>query len=239
MARFRKQVQERVRQELSRDEVAGIVNLNRYLIGWGMYYRRVSSTRHFRAADHYVWRRVWRTTRRLRAKRGRPKAHAHYREHYIPYRFDMNPKNRWRKGSHYGVWADAAHTRAYIVASLAFLPIRYVRLHPQLNPYIPSERAQLDRDRGLTQLLIDIERDAPKDNPDYGVEWRMLRREVLTRAGHRCQRCRRSVAGRLAHVHHLHKLKQAPSRRRANLLENLIALCPQCHRREEREHDGR
>ena len=233
MARFKVKVAEQVRRDFEQDDVAGIVNLNRLLIGWGMYYRRVSSARAFRALDSYVWHRVWKTTLSLRRGRDRTQRRQHYRRHYIPYRFDINAKNRWRRGRNYGAWADAAHKTAYIVVRLAFLPIRYVDFHPQLNPFDPIERAKLEQNRRLNELFGELERNGNIGNPAYGAEWEITRREILQRAGYRCQQCHRSLRGRQAHVHHRLKLKQAPSRRQANLLENLMALCPRCHKRED------
>lgn len=233
--RFRSEVKARARKGFSRGDAAGVVVINRYLIGWGQYYRRVSSSRVFTSLDHYVWYRVWKTTRRLRSRaNGRLSRARHYKRHYVRYRFDLNRKNRWRGGGHYGAWADAARERAYIVTRLAFLPISYITLHPQLNPYVPEERALLELQRSLKDLFADLMKNEPKVNEEYGPEWGEARFEVLTEAGFRCEHCGRPIAGRSAHVHHNEPLKRASNRRQANLLENLTALCPRCHKRAER-----
>lgn len=228
LRKFRQKAKQKVWEGFSTDTDAGAIeHLNRYLVGWAMYYRRVSSARAFRAADHYVWWRVFKTSHRLRSPKLSPGQH--YKAHYLPYRYDIRTANRRHKGKHYGAWADEAHTTAYLVVNTQFIPIRYVRLHPQLNPYVPEQRAILDARIG--QL------DPPPDqlpgevyHPEYGAEWSTLRRSVLKSAGYRCWRCQQPISGQTAHVHHRQKRKSFKIRKKANLLENLIALCPTCHK---------
>ena len=234
--RFREQVKARAWIGFSNGDAAGIVTLNRYIIGWGQYYRRVSSARVFKTLDHYVWYRVWKTTKRQRTPPGKHlSAVQHHKSHYIAYRNDLNRKNRKRRGGHYGAWADNARETAYIVVKLAFLPISYVNFHSQLNPYVPEERAALEMQRVLKDLLIDIRRNEPTVNRDYGPEWRVARQSVLAAADYRCENCGRPVYGRTAQVHHHIPIKRAKSRKQANKLENLSALCPTCHAEAERE----
>lgn len=233
MKRFRKQVSSRIWEGFDHGDQAGIAHLNRYLIGWGMYYRRVSSKRDFGKADHYVWERVWNITYRLRGER--KGLRKHYQKHYISYRYDAQAKNRWRKGGHYGSWLDEKHTRAMIVLRLSFIPIRYVELHPQLNPYVPEERARLDARKTLCGLLAEYQLNEPKVNRQYGPEWGIIRQIMLQDAGFRCQNCGRPIRGREAHVHHeAVKLKEAKSRAKAHKLDGLKALCPKCHAQAER-----
>lgn len=233
IATFKEKVAERTWTGFSHDDVAGIVNLNRYLIGWGQYYRRVSSSKLFRSLDHYVWWRVMRTTYRLRVQRGRLTFGQHIRKHIKPYRFDSNKKNRKRRGAHYGVWADEAQQNAHIVMKLAFLPIQYVALHPQLNPYLPADRAKLEKRKQLVKLLDDLAKNDPPPNPKYGPEWPITRKLVLDAAGNCCQECGRATRKRAAHVHHRIPLRLFRKRRTAHKLENLESLCPRCHRRRE------
>ena len=233
MSKFREKVKQRVWEAFSLDDVAAVIHINRYLVGWGMYYRSVSSSTAFNKADHYVWMRVWKTSRKLRNPRLTPAQHL--RAHLIPYRYDIREKNRWRKGGHYGVWANNAHTHAYIVVKLTFIPIRYVWFHPQLNPYIPEEREILEKRVGTLMPPHD-QIPGPMYNPEYGMEWETLRRTVLERAGHRCHGCGKPVRDRQAHVHHRRKRKRFKSRKKANMLENLVALCPSCHKRAEQEY---
>ena len=233
MSKFREKVKERVREAFCLDDVAAIVHVNRYLVGWGMYYRQVSSARAFRNADHYVWMRVWKTSRRRRNPRLTPAQH--YKAHFIRYRFDIRKKNRWRRGGHYGAWANAAHSEAYIIVNIKFIPIRYTLFHPQLNPYVPEEREILEKRVGTLQPPPD-QLPGPMVDPEYGIEWGTLRQTVLDKAGQRCHLCNKSIKGRTAHVHHRKKRNRFKSRKQANLLENLIALCPSCHRRAERQN---
>jgi len=230
MQKFREKVKTKAWQEFSHGETEGILHLNQYLIGWGMYYRRVSSGRHFSTCDNYVWWRVFRTTHRIGGSR--LKARQYYKAHYIPYRFDIRAKNRRHGGRNFGVWADAAHTKAHIVTRLTFIPIRYARLHPQLNPYVPAEREALEKVIGILDPPPE-QLPMPIYKPLYGSEWATLRREVLEMAGHRCQMCNQHIVGRDAQIHHRTKLKGS-NRRQANLLENLVALCPSCHSKAER-----
>ena len=227
MDRFRETVRQRVLKGFRADDAAAVEHLNQFLVGWGMYYRKVSSARAFNQADYFVWEQVWKTSH----KRRNPKLTfaQHYRAHYIRYQFDIRQKNRWRKGGHYGAWADAAHTKAHIVIRLSFIPIRYGQLHPQLNPYVPAERKALEKRVGPIRPSPD-QATEPAVNLTYGVEWASIRQAVLQKAGYRCQLCGKSIQRREANVHHCKKRKQFKSRKRANQLDNLIALCPTCHR---------
>jgi RNA-directed DNA polymerase len=227
MQKFRKKVKQRIEDGFKRDNDAGaIAYINRYLMGWGMYYRRVSSARAFRQADHYVWWRVFRTSRRYRD----PKLYGgqHYKAHYTPYAKDIRRLNRRHRGNNYGVWADHDQTVAHIIMALRFIPIRYISQHPQLNPYIPEERENLEKRIGQLEL-------PPSQFPDeeyrsdYGWEWRITRKYVLDLYDHRCHRCQQKVNGLKAHVHHRKKFKHIKSRQQANLIDNLVPLCPSCH----------
>lgn len=89
---------------------------------------------------------------------------------------------------------------------------------------------------------------------DYGPEWESLRRRVRERDGFRCVRCGAPERkGRQHDVHHIRPLRaflleagrkgQDPAwaRREANRLDNLVTLCPSCHRLAEsavRTHTG-
>ncbi len=230
MQRFRTKVKEKIESAFSAGDRVGIAHLNHFLIGWGGYYRRVSSSRHFAKADYYVWWRLFRTThQRCHSKMT---WRQHFRTHYIPYRHDVRRQNRRFDGANYGVWLDEAHTQAFIVTRLSFLPIRYVRFHPQLNPYVPAERQELERVIGTLEPPPD-QLPGLVFNPDYGPEWQTIRREVLLAAGRRCQLCNRPISGRNAHVHHRTKVNDLP-RKQANQMANLVALCSACHSKAER-----
>ncbi|HEX2979165.1 MAG TPA: Zn-binding domain-containing protein, partial [Anaerolineaceae bacterium] len=68
---------------------------------------------------------------------------------------------------------------------------------------------------------------------DYGPRWPELRNMVRARDGYRCQVCGALEMGRPHHVHHKTPFRQFTSPEAANKLENLVTLCPSCHRRVE------
>lgn len=82
---------------------------------------------------------------------------------------------------------------------------------------------------------------------DYGPNWQEQRRKALERDNYRCRTCgaaadeeEGATRGRSLHVHHLRPFRDfgyVPQRNeqyvQANRLENLITLCPTCHRRAE------
>ncbi len=74
---------------------------------------------------------------------------------------------------------------------------------------------------------------------DYGPEWPRLRERVRARDGYRCQVCGRPEDGKQHDVHHKTPFRtfrdeQGRSlREQANRMENLITLCPECHRKAE------
>ncbi len=79
------------------------------------------------------------------------------------------------------------------------------------------------------------------DPNDYGASWPQQRLHALERDGHRCQICGALEISRPHHVHHKIPFRAFPSALAANKLENLITLCPACHRRAEqavRIHSG-
>jgi DEAD/DEAH box helicase domain-containing protein len=72
----------------------------------------------------------------------------------------------------------------------------------------------------------------------YGPNWAEQRDRARARDGYRCQVCA-AVEGGAAfgsaahHVHHKVPFRRFRSPERANRLENLVTLCPRCHRRVE------
>ncbi len=71
------------------------------------------------------------------------------------------------------------------------------------------------------------------DPNDYGPNWNMQRERARRRDGFRCQVCGAPEQGRSHDVHHRQPFRLFPSYLQANQLENLITLCPNCHRRAE------
>jgi len=76
---------------------------------------------------------------------------------------------------------------------------------------------------------------------DYGPEWPKIRERVRARDGFLCQVCGRPESGRQHDVHHKTPFRQFihavsdpnQARARANQLDNLVTLCPQCHHQAE------
>ena len=71
------------------------------------------------------------------------------------------------------------------------------------------------------------------DPNDYGPEWDLIRKKVVQRDGSRCQVCGASGIQQPLHVHHIQPFRRFPDRETANQLQNLITLCPSCHRQAE------
>lgn len=77
------------------------------------------------------------------------------------------------------------------------------------------------------------------DANDYGPDWPRIRAMVRARDGYRCQVCGQPENGRAFHVHHIRPFRTFADPREANRPENLITLCPACHRRAEQNVRGR
>ena len=74
---------------------------------------------------------------------------------------------------------------------------------------------------------------------DYGPDWAKIRLRVRTRDEFRCQVCGRVESGREHDVHHKIPFRTFRDeagqieRERANRLDNLVTLCPECHHKAE------
>jgi DEAD/DEAH box helicase domain-containing protein len=71
------------------------------------------------------------------------------------------------------------------------------------------------------------------DPNNYGSNWNVQRQRARQRDGYRCQVCGAPEQDRAHDVHHKAPFRSFPSYEQANQLENLITLCPACHRRAE------
>ena len=65
---------------------------------------------------------------------------------------------------------------------------------------------------------------------DYGPEWGKIRENVLKRDNYSCQVCGKRQNLIPFHIHHKIPFKAFTSYKFANSLDNLITLCPDCHR---------
>jgi DEAD/DEAH box helicase domain-containing protein len=76
---------------------------------------------------------------------------------------------------------------------------------------------------------------------DYGPNWQAQRQAALERDGHRCRTCgAKARPGQGLHIHHIRPFREYgyisgenEAFLQANALENLVTLCPSCHRRAE------
>ncbi|GAB4578784.1 MAG: hypothetical protein Fur0022_15210 [Anaerolineales bacterium] len=71
------------------------------------------------------------------------------------------------------------------------------------------------------------------DPNQYGPTWPRAREAARARDGYRCQLCGIPERGRSHDVHHKIPFRQFASAEEANRLDNLVTLCPPCHRRAE------
>ena len=71
------------------------------------------------------------------------------------------------------------------------------------------------------------------DRNYYGPNWKSQRQAALARDEYRCRFCGALEGEHPHHVHHKTPFKAFPSPLEANRLDNLITLCPACHRRAE------
>ena len=88
---------------------------------------------------------------------------------------------------------------------------------------LPEETIEALREQGLWS----------NDPNNYGSNWNAQKKLVRERDKHTCQHCGTPEDGRAHDVHHKIPFRAFDSYEEANRLENLITLCPNCHRRAE------
>jgi DEAD/DEAH box helicase domain-containing protein len=71
------------------------------------------------------------------------------------------------------------------------------------------------------------------DANDYGPHWSEIRAAVRARDGYTCAICGMPESERQHHVHHKIPFRNFSDRDTANRMENLVTLCPSCHRQAE------
>ena len=76
----------------------------------------------------------------------------------------------------------------------------------------------------------------PNDPFYRGAAWRILRGEVIRKAGGCCQECGERAVGRNAHVDHIKSRRAHPEL--AYNIDNLRLLCVKCHMRKGCREDG-
>lgn len=142
----------------STDISLGIIKLNYAIRGFGEYYRRVAASDTFSKLDHFIWWHVLRRAKRFIMGSNNFPTRRFYKTHYFSYSHDVFKMNRHHSRSkNFGVWSKEKN-RAWIVQALRFYPIQYVRCFTQLNPYVRSERSQLEAKKALNRLLSDLKK---------------------------------------------------------------------------------
>jgi 5-methylcytosine-specific restriction endonuclease McrA len=71
-----------------------------------------------------------------------------------------------------------------------------------------------------------------KAYPNYGHDWQKMREAAMIRSKGICERCRKKPA---AHVHHKLPVRFFAKPNDANFMENLMAVCVKCHRKEHKD----
>jgi DEAD/DEAH box helicase domain-containing protein len=68
------------------------------------------------------------------------------------------------------------------------------------------------------------------DPNQYGANWKQQKEAARARDNYTCQNCGAPENGRAHDVHHKTPFRSFPTYTEANQLDNLITLCPTCHR---------
>ena len=136
-----------------------IVEMNNLISGWGEHFRRVSSKRIFAKLDHILHRMLANGIKRKLnyGRRKRIRLPTVYKLYWIAYRHCCNRKDYRRyHSSNFGIFVDDSKQNAVMIENLGFYPIRYARLHSQLNPYVPGERCLLEQQRKIDKLTYNM-----------------------------------------------------------------------------------
>ncbi|HHE38291.1 MAG TPA: DEAD/DEAH box helicase, partial [Candidatus Cloacimonetes bacterium] len=74
-----------------------------------------------------------------------------------------------------------------------------------------------------------------KKKNDYGSDWKLISDHVRERDEYTCQNCQAIEKEKHFDVHHKIPFRSFVSKKEANKLDNLITLCPACHREAEKQ----
>jgi len=231
LKKFKRAYKERLKMAIHKYGVSpqAISYVNSLVRGWGYYYRWFSSKRALRNAAHYIWWENLRLARKLMKAPGRRNnGRRGYLKYFIPRKFSNYRGDRKYGQRQFGVWTEPGKA-ADLICSLDLIPIKYVRFHPQLNPYLPGEiekLMKLSKENPAEDLLKEM---YPAIPSGYGVGWAATRRKVLKRDKYRCTVCGKKPN---LHVHHVRAKVGTPM---AENLDNLTTLCQKCHQEKHSE----
>lgn len=139
-------------------------------------------------------------------------------------RFSTRRSERKYKMRQFGTWIEE-NKKAQTLTLLMSIPIKYVNLHLQLNPYLPGN-AELDAKKVPSDPNGDIPVILTPTTPGgYDMGWRAIRRKIIKRDKYRCTTCGSQHS---LEVHHKAEKVGTPE---ADNLDNLRTLCSQCHRK--------
>ena len=142
-----------------RHDLQWLVEINSLISGWGEHFRRVSSKRIFAKLNHIIHGMVVRGLKNKLnwGRRKRIRLPTVYRLYWIPYRYCCNRRDYRRYlSSNFGIYLNNKKQNAVMVENLGFYPIRYAKLHSQLNPYNPPERRLLEQQRKVDKLTANM-----------------------------------------------------------------------------------
>jgi len=147
---------------------------------------------------------------------------------------------------HFGSWADAVREAGHEPGSLWNAQVELTC--PQCDGTFsvpPSQAAgrtycsRQCQNRWRSENLVGEKHWGWKGGGElyYGENWEETRSDVLDRDDRQCQSCglsdqqHRERSGESLHIHHVQPLRSFEGTKRANRLDNLVALCRVCHRR--------
>ncbi len=206
--------------------------LNVKIRGFAEYFRRGNSKEIFRDIDNFLW---WLVLHRLTQRTGQSRVQV-AGTYLFPYNMNQNhPQYRKYAARNFG-FKDEANGGAHILDRLQYYKIEYINQCSQKHPYIKEDRAQLERDRKLKNLLNVhkkrfLHRLFGRDN------WFSFRTDVVKRQKGRCAECKRKLTQRHTHVYfqdassHLEHSEEEWN-------EYLTALCISCYKRKQRKEQG-
>jgi RNA-directed DNA polymerase len=200
-------------------DVEVIRALNRFILGWGNYYRHANSRSTFNKLENWTWHRVFRWLQR----RHRMSLKAAHRSFRVAKDVPVN-KHPTRNDRRLGAWDGKGHFLA--LWPLSFIPIRYWKYRGSRIPQKCKAEAN-GRSHPEPPGYDTIVWSEGKD-PRRTAEYRNLREIVKAGARYHCQQCGRYASGNCGgHVHH------RDGNPAHNDLDNLEFLCAQCHRETE------